>query len=296
MSYQFLQRRERLQRDPVNEWEGNRLGIVAGEGELPLIVARNARARGLEVFTLALSGRNAETLKPLSSSFLQGSITRPSQVVDFLRKGNVHTIVFVGKIEKRMLYRNLGFDLRAVKLIRRVKDWRDDSLMLAIIDDFESEGFHILPQFEFLEELFPEPGVLSKRPPTRREQEDLEFGFDMAKGVAGLDLGQTVVVRDKAVMAVETIEGTDEAIQRGCSLSGQGAVAVKVAKPNQDPRFDVPVVGERTLLALSEGGGTALGIEARRTMIVGGQAFLDTARKYKIAVVSMEGNQGEASH
>jgi DUF1009 family protein len=282
--------------DHVNECEGNRLGIVAGEGELPLLVARNARARGLEVVTFALSDRTAEALKPLSSSLLQGSITRPSQTADFLRQGKVRNVVLVGKIEKRMLYRNPRFEWRTVKLLRRVKDWRDDSLMLAIIEEFESEGFHVLPQIEFLEELFPRPGVLSKRPPTRREQEDLEFGFEMAKGVADLDLGQTVVVREKAVVAVETIEGTDEAIQRGCSLSGRGAVAVKVAKPRQDPRFDVPVVGEQTLLALSEGGGTALGIEARRTMVVGGQAFLDTARKYKIAVVSMEGNQGEASH
>ncbi len=266
------------------------MGIVAGEGELPLLVARNARARGLEVVTLALSDRTAKTLRPLSSFLLQGNITRPGHAADFLRQKKVHNIVLVGKVEKRMLYRNPGFEWRTIKVLRRAKDWRDDSLMLAIIEEFESEGFHVLPQNEFLDELFPLPGVLSKRAPTRREREDLEFGFTMAKGVADLDLGQTVVVRDKAVVAVETIEGTDEAIQRGCSLSGRGAVAVKVAKPNQDPRFDVPVVGEQTLLALSEGGGTALGIEARRTMVIGGQAFLDTARKCKIAVVSMEGN------
>ena len=116
----------------------------------------------------------------------------------------------------------------------------------------------------------------------------------MAKGVAALDLGQTVVVRNKAVVAVETIEGTDEAIRRGCAVAGRGTVAVKVAKPRQDPRFDVPVVGEGTLRVLAEGGGTALGIEAERTMIVGHPAFLEAARRWKIAVVSMEQGEGES--
>ncbi|MEE8110699.1 MAG: UDP-2,3-diacylglucosamine diphosphatase LpxI [bacterium] len=280
----------------MNLQEGERLGILAGEGDLPLLVAQNARARGLEPVTVTFSARTAEALRPLSSSLLRCGVGQTGKIIRFLREEGVCAVVFVGKLEKRMMYRNPILDLRAVRVLRRIKDRRDDSLMLAIIEEIESEGFPVLPQAEFLGDLFPKVGVLSKRAPTKREREDLEFGFTMAKGVAALDLGQTVVVRNKAVVAVESIEGTDEAIRRGCAIAGRGTVAVKVAKPRQDPRFDVPVVGEGTLRALAEGGGTALGIEAERTMIVGHPAFLEAARKWKIAVVSMEQGEGEASH
>jgi hypothetical protein len=275
--------------------QGERLGILAGEGDLPLLVAQNARERGLEPVAVTFSARTGETLKPLSSSLLKCGFAQTGKVLKFLHEEGVRNVVFVGKLEKQIMYRNPKFDMRAVRVLRSVRDRRDNSLMLAVIREIESEGFHVLPQADFLGDLFPKPGVLSRRAPTEREREDLEFGFSMAKGVAALDVGQTVVVRNKAVVAVEAIEGTDEAIRRGCAISGRGAVAVKVAKPNQDPRFDVPVVGETTLQALVEGGGTALGIEAGRTMVVGDRAFAEAARKHKIAVVSMGAAEGEAS-
>lgn len=277
--------------------EGKRLGIMAGEGELPALVARNACARGLEPVTVTLSSRVEKALTPLSASLLRCGPGQPNKIFRFLHREGVREVVFAGKVEKRGLYRNPRLDLRAVRVLRRLKDRRDDSIMLAVIEEMESEGFHVLPQKEFLGDLFARPGVLSRRPPTRREREDLEFGFGMAKGVAALDLGQTVVVRNRAVLAVEAIEGTDETIRRGCAIARRGAVAVKVAKPRQDPRFDVPVVGEETLRALGEGGGTALGIEAERTMIVAGQAFLEEARRWKIAVFSMgEEEERETDH
>lgn len=281
---------------PASPPEGRRLGLVAGEGDLPLLAAQNALARGLEPVAATFSDRTAEALKPLASAVLKCGVGQAGKIIRFFRDAGVRDLVILGKIEKRILYRNPRVDLRALQVLRRLKDRRDDSIMLAVIEELEAEGFRVRSQAEFLGDLFPGPGVLSRRSPTRREGEDLEFGFAMAKGVAALDLGQTVVVRHKAVVAVEAIEGTDEAIRRGCALAGRGAVAVKVAKPRQDPRFDVPVVGEGTLRALAEGGGTALGVEAGRTLIVGGQTFLEAARKWKIAVVSMEGGEGEASH
>ncbi|MFQ5914340.1 MAG: LpxI family protein [Nitrospinota bacterium] len=268
--------------------EGERLGILAGEGDLPLLVAKNARARGLEPVTVTFSAGTAEALRPLCVSLLKCGLGQTGKVFRFLKEEGVHYLIFVGKLEKRLLYRNPRVDWRTIQWVGRVKDWRDDTLMLAAVEELEAEGFRVLPQAEFLGELFPKSGVISRRSPTRREQEDLEFGFGMAKGVAALDLGQTVVVRNQAVLAVEAIEGTDEAIRRGCALCGRGAVVVKVAKPRQDPRFDVPVVGEGTLRTLAEGGGTALGIEAGRTMVIEEQAFLEAAHRWKIAVVSME--------
>ncbi len=281
---------------PVSLQEGQRLGIMAGEGDLPALVARNAGARGLEPVAVTFSARVGKALKPLSASVLQCGLGQPNKIFRFLHREGVREVVFAGKVEKRWLYRNPRLDLRAVQVLRRLKDRRDDSIMLAIIEEMESEGFHVLPQKEFLGDLFAQPGVLSHRAPTRREREDLEFGFAMAKGVAALDLGQTVVVRNRAVVAVEAIEGTDETIRRGCAIAGRGAVAVKVAKPSQDPRFDVPVVGETTLRALREGRGTALAIEAGRTMIVSGEAFLEAARRWKIAVISMEEGERGAGH
>ncbi len=282
---------------PVSPPEWKRLGIMAGEGELPELVARNAGARGLEPVTVTFSSPVEKALTPLSASLLRCGPGQPNKIFRFLHREGVREVVFAGKVEKRWLFRNPRLDLRAVRVLRRLKDRRDDSIMLAVIEEMESEGFHVLPQKEFLDDLFARPGVLSRRPPTKREREDLEFGFGMAKGVAALDLGQTVVVRNRAVLAVEAIEGTDETIRRGCAIARRGAVAVKVAKPRQDPRFDVPVVGEETLRALGEGGGTALGIEAERTMIVAGQAFLEEARRWKIAVFSMgEEKKRETDH
>lgn len=270
-----------------------RVGIIAGEGTLPALVAENVRSRGIDSVTVTFSPQTRKALEPLSVSLIQCGVGQAMKIGQFLRDEGVRDLVFVGKIDKRLMYRNPMLDLWAIKILRRLKDRRDDSLMLAIIEAFESQGFQVLPQKEFLDELFPAPGVLSRRPPTRREREDLEFGFHMAKGIAALDLGQTVVVRNQAVVAVETIEGTDETIQRGCAISGRGAVAVKVAKPRQDPRFDVPVVGEDTLRVLKDGRGTALGIEAERTMIVAIRPFLEAANQWKIAVVAQDPAQEE---
>ncbi|MFQ5693182.1 MAG: LpxI family protein, partial [Nitrospinota bacterium] len=164
----------------MNLRDGERLGILAGEGSLPLRVARNARAQGLEPVAVTFSARTAEDLAPLSSAVLTCGLGQTGKVVRFLHAEGVRAVVFVGKLEKRVLYRNPSFDLRAVRVLRRLKDRRDDSIMRAIIEEMESEGFHVLPQAEFLGDLFPEAGVLSKRSPTAREREDLAFGFEMA--------------------------------------------------------------------------------------------------------------------
>ncbi len=270
-----------------------RVGIIAGEGALPALVAEDARSRGIEPVTVTFSTQTRKILEPLSSALIHCGIGQTGKIVKFLKNEEVRDLVFVGKVDKRLMYRNPILDFRAIQFLRRLKDRRDDSLMLAIIKEFESEGFQVLPQKKFLSKLFPGVGVLSQRLPTQREREDLEFGFRMAKGIAALDLGQTVVVRDQAVVAVETIEGTDETIQRGCRISEGKAVAVKVAKPRQDPRFDVPVVGENTLIALKDGRGTALGIEAEQTMILSIRPFLEAANRWKIAVVAVDPEREE---
>ena len=269
--------------------EGVRLGLIAGEGRLPKILLDTLSRQGREVATIVFSEGAASALAPSSVSLLRCGVAEVGKMMDFLKAHGAQGVLLAGKVDKALMYRNPRFDWRAVKLARRLKDRRDDSLMAAFVAEMEKEGLEVLAQVDFLRDLLVPPGVLSSRQPTAREMSDLKFGFEMAKGIAGLDIGQTVVVKEGAVLAVEALEGTDEAIRRGCRLGGKGVVAVKVSKPRQDPRFDVPVVGEETLRVLAEGGGSALGVEAGRTLVVDLDALTARAKEAGIALVALEG-------
>ncbi len=268
---------------------GTRLGLIAGEGRLPEILLDALCQQGREVATIAFSDETASALAPSSVSLLRCGVAEVGKIMGFLKAQEAKDVLMVGKVDKALLYREPKFDWRAVKLAFRLQDWRDDSLMAAFVAEMEREGLKVLAQMDFLKDLLAPSGVLSSRQPTEKEMSDLRFGFEMAKGIAGLDIGQTVVVKEKTIVAVEAMEGTDETIRRGCQLGGKGVVAVKVSKPRQDPRFDVPVVGEETLRVLAEGGGSALGVEAGRTLVVDLDVLKARAQKANITLVALEG-------
>jgi len=194
----------------------------------------------------------------------------------------------LGKVTKELMFTGtVQLDTRIQKLLATLTDNSDDTIMLAFVRELKAEGFSILDQTALIRNLMPLPGVLSLRQPTIEESTDMEFGFKMAKAIGGLDIGQTVVVKKCAVMAIEAIEGTDVCIRRGGELGRGGVTVAKVAKPNQDLRFDVPTVGLSTIKAMVEAGATSLVIEAGKTLIVDREKVLNMANEHKITIVAM---------
>src|SRR4030042_1567078 len=198
--------------------------------------------------------------------------------------------LIAGKVSKTLLYKSkITPDLRAVKLLFSLKDKKDDSIMLAITKELEDEGIHLLDITRFSKGILTPDGVLTKNKPTEDEWKDIAFGWKIAKEIGRLDIGQTVVVKNQAVMAVEAIEGNDEAIIRGGRVAGKGAVVVKVSKPNQDMRFDVPVVGVNTLRAMIEVHARVLSVEAKKSIIINRDKILEESQKAGIAIVGYGG-------
>ena len=198
----------------------------------------------------------------------------------------------LGKINKELVYAHKELpDLRVLKIFARLKNFSDDTLTLALVDELAAEGIAVLDQTELLRPLMPEPGVLSKRQPTEPELADMRFGLAMAKQIGGLDIGQTVVVKNRAIMAVEAIEGTDACIRRGGQLGRGGVTVAKSAKPQQDMRFDVPGIGPDTIDSMIQAGAVALVIEAGRTLVVDREKMVEKADQHGITIVAMSGDE-----
>lgn len=263
-----------------------KIGLLAGYGALPLDVARNLKSDGHEVVTIAFNEEITCDLSPFSSKIYTVSVGQAGKVIKTLKNELIQHIIFAGKINKSLLFSNLKLDLYAMKLLMKLKDRKDDTIMLAVVNALASEGIEVLKQTEILRNLLIGPSVLSKKKPTKEEMNDIAFGYRMAKEMGHLDIGQTVVIKDMAVMAVEAIEGTDVAIERGCLLAKKGAVVVKVAKPKQDERFDVPTVGVDTLKKLSDNNGRVLAVEADSTLIVDLDECIKYANEKSLILIS----------
>jgi DUF1009 family protein len=192
----------------------------------------------------------------------------------------------IGKVNKDVLFQRWRFDSRAWRILRRAKSFQDDILLAEIIREFESEGIRVVEQSYFIPDLCPKGGVLTRRRPSRREWQDIKYGYSAARRIGELGIGQTIVVKQGTILAVEGMEGTDEAIARGCRLAHEGAVVVKVSRPGQDLRLDMPTVGLRTLQVMRAGRATALAIEAGKTIVVGGEEFPRAADEAAISVVA----------
>jgi UDP-2,3-diacylglucosamine hydrolase len=263
-----------------------RVGVIAGEGELPAIVVRAMLSRGLDIVAIALSEPTYARLQPLVRRLHCFGPGQGNKIVAALKREGVRDLVLIGKVSKDVLFRRWRFDSRAWRVLRRAKSFQDDALLTEIIREFESEGMRVVEQAHFLPELCPKGGVLTRRRPTRREWEDVEYGFSVARSVGKLGIGQTIVVKHGTILAVEGMEGTDEAITRGCRLAHEGAVVVKVSRPGQDPRLDMPTVGMKTLQVMRDGQATVLAIEAGKTLVVGDAAFPQAADEAGISVVA----------
>jgi len=258
------------------------IGLIAGRGKLPEVFREEARRHGAEVVTVGVKGITdipADQLFPLG---------RVGSVIKFFKRRGVSRIVMLGKFEHRLIYSSLlNFDLQALNVLRRAKDRKPASLIRAFMEVFEEEGFEFIDPRPYMKDLLAEEGTMGKREPSPSAMEDGLFGFLIAKEIAEMDIGQTVVVKERAVVAVEAMEGTQATIKRGGELAGKGTRVIKVARKSQDFRIDVPVVGTETLDAMSQVHADALFLEAGKVYVVEKEKFIRYADRLGISVVGL---------
>lgn len=271
----------------MNEILSKTIGLIAGDGELPVSLAKSAAKNNHEIIAISISSANRKELSENCKKVYPCGPGEVQKVMDILHKEGITQITFIGKVSKTTLLRNPKLDSRAISLMKRVKRLNDDALMLIMVEELEKENISVIDQTIFLKEYFPSKGVIGKFMPDELQQIDIEYGFQMAKSIAGLDLGQTVVVQNKMILAVEAIEGTDRAIERGCKLGNKNAVIVKVSKPEQDKRFDVPTVGLRTIQNIQKFGGKVLAVEADETFVVEREKMIKFADKHKMVFIAV---------
>ncbi len=260
------------------------LGLVAGYGSFPLELAASLQKQGVKVHTVAAREETFPEIERYSVSTCWLHVGQLGGMIRAFKSAKVDAIVFAGKVRKLHLFRNFRPDLTAIKILAKIPDRKDDTLMNAIADEVIKAGIKVLPQTEFAGEMLSGEGLLFGPKLSKSSFHDMDFGYIQARGIAVLDIGQTVVVRNGAVLAVEAIEGTDEAIRRGGSMGNGEAVVVKVAKPNQDLRFDVPAIGPDTLEAMHASGCNVLAIDAGKTLLLERRKIKEVARRYRISV------------
>ena len=268
--------------------EKNKLAIVAGNGELPIQLAKSAKDQGFNTCAIAITKEANYNLQNICDKVYQFSPGQLTKMLELIKAEMINNVVFIGKVPKLDLLRNIHkLDWLAIKHLATLANLNDDAIHSGIVKLLKNYNVDILPQTMFLKHLFLEKEILSKRKPTLEERTDIEYGYELAKRTASLDIGQTVVVKNKMVLAIEAIEGTDEAIKRGCSLANGEVVVVKVSKPNQDERFDIPAVGKRTLETLGSYGGGILAFEANKTIVSNKEEIIKESDKFNICLLAV---------
>ena len=263
------------------------LGIIAGNGKFPFILAQAARERGDRVIAVGHKGHTEAELEKYVDQFHLVEVGQLGRIIEIFKQARVSQVVMGGSLAKNTMYSQAKPDSRGLQAMAKLKNRKDDVILRAVAEELEKEGMRVVESTSCLSSLLAPVGCLTGRQPDDREMEDIRFGWEVAKEVGRLDIGQSVVVKDKAVLAVEAIEGTDATIRRGTALSGPGAVVVKVSKPNQDIRFDLPVVGLDTVAVLAEGQASALAIEAQRTIVFDKEKAIQAANRAGIAILSL---------
>ena len=265
----------------------DKIGIIAGNGSFPILVAEAAKQAGVKVIVVAIKEEADKKLNEIADSIYWISVGQFKTLIKILKEEGIKEAVMAGQIHHKLIFSEIELDAELVKLFLTLKNKKTDTILGAIAARLGQLGITLIDSSTYLKDYLPLPGVLTKKKPTKDQQEDINFGLEIAKAIAGLDIGQTVVVKDKAVLAVEAIEGTDEAIFRGSSYCPSGAIVVKVSKPNQDMRFDVPVIGRRTIETLKKAKISVLAIEAQRTLFLDQDYVLAQANESNICIIAL---------
>jgi DUF1009 family protein len=264
-----------------------RIGLIAGNGVFPLLFARTARAEGLEVVAVAHEGETPPELAQWVDHVTWIKVGQLDTIVRTFQAHHVRRAVMAGGIRKAALMEHFAPDERAMRFLARLTQWSDDTLLRGVAEELEGEGISVVESTLFLTSLLTPLGPLTTREPDADEWRDIQYGLTVAKGIGAWDIGQTVVVKSRIVLAVEALEGTDAALRRGGSLARGGAVAVKVSKPGQDLRFDVPAVGPATATVCRDAGVSVLALEAGRTLLLERAALLAAAAAANLAIVGV---------
>jgi len=267
----------------------SRLGLVSGYGSFPLELAASLQKQGVEIHTVATREETFPEIERYSASICWLHVGQLGGMIRAFKAANVDAIIFAGKVRKLHLFRNFRPDLTAIRTLAKIPDRKDDTIMNAIADEVTMAGIKVLSQVEYAGEMLAGAGLLLGPGISKAAFNDMDFGSIQAHGIAALDIGQTVVVQDRAVLAVEAIEGTDATIHRGGSMGNGKAVVVKVAKPNQDLRFDVPAIGPDTIESMHTSGCGVLAVEAGKTLVLERHKMAKLARRYKISVFGLQG-------
>jgi UDP-2,3-diacylglucosamine hydrolase len=267
-----------------------KLGLIAGNGKLPLIFAEQARKEGYSLVAVAHHGETLKEIESLIEDVTWIYVGQLGKIIRTFLRAGISEAVMVGGIRKVKFLENFRPDLRGAKFLARLKQKDDDALLRGVAEELGREGIKVVESTVCLSGIVPAKGVLTKRSPTVTEWEDVRFGFRVAKEVGRLGVGQTVIVKKQVVVAVEALEGTDAAIERGGALAKSAFVVVKTSKPQQDLRFDVPAVGVDTITRLHRAGGAVLAIEADKTLLLEKEALLKEADRFGICVVAVGDN------
>ena len=264
------------------------IGLIAGGGQFPLLFTEAAQERQRRVAAVCHQNETHAELAQRADISCWVKLGQLGKIIRFFHEQGVQETVFCGTITKTRMFRDIFPDLKGLTLWGKIDRRLDDAILRAVAGALEEEGIKVLASTCYLEHLFFPKGILGKRKPSQEQQADIRFGWRIAREIGRLDIGQCVVVREGAVLAVEAIEGTDAAIRRGGKLSGSGAVVVKMRKPGQDFRFDLPATGTRTIETLASVKGSVLAVEAGQSLLFDREAMIAAADRAGIAVVGVQ--------
>jgi len=264
------------------------LGLIAGNGAFPILLAQEARKRGDRVILAALKEEADPILEKHADEITWLSIGQLGKIISFFKTHQVTHAVMAGQVKHTQLFKNIIPDLRAAKILAKAVNKKAESILSLVIQEFEAEGIQFLSSITYLEHWLCPEGVLTERRLSSDQEADIAFGAPLAKTIAGQDIGQTLVVKDKSVIAVEAMEGTDACIRRAGEVAGPGCVIIKVARPKQDLRFDVPVVGLRTVQSASQSGARVLALEAGKTLLLDKDALIKEANASQLVITGLQ--------
>ena len=267
--------------------DGERIGLIAGNGRFPIIFADNARKLGYHVSAVAHEGETEPELASHVDRIHWIKIGQLNKLIKAFKADGVHQAVMLGGIKKTHVFTTVRPDFRTLAMATRLALWKDDDILREFAKELEREGIAICESTFGLEGILVEEGSLTERTPSEKEWEDIRYGWEVAHDIGRLDIGQCVVIKDRVVVAVEAVEGTDGALKRGGELAKEGAVVVKRSKPQQDLRFDLPAIGPRTIEVMASVKASVLAVEAGRTILLDREIMLDRARSARIAIVGI---------
>jgi DUF1009 family protein len=273
---------------------GEHLGLIAGNGRFPFVAAAGARRAGRKVVALAIREEASPELEGHVDEIHWIGLGQLGRGIEILQKAGAREAIMAGQVKHRQIFSGIVPDLKLLGVLARLAFQNTDSLIGAVADALAREGITLLPSVAFLGDQLATVGPMTRRQPDREERRDVEYGERVARVLAGMDLGQTAVVKHRAAVALEAMEGTDETIRRAGRIAGPGTTVVKVSKPRQDMRFDVPVVGEGTLAAMHEACARVLALDAGRTLLIDRAAFLARAEEEGVAVLGLDPSGAEA--